>query len=135
MLEQIIIVAHVVVAVVIIAFILLQQGKGAEMGASFGGGSSQSVFGAQGGGNLLTKWTAILVTIFLATSLSLAYFAHQKSEALFDVQINQRAVEDSFALPVKEGEVGAKQNEQNDVPQVDVPAAPAESNQDVPTVN
>ncbi len=115
MVEQIIVVVHVLVAVGIVAFILLQQGKGADMGASFGSGSSQTVFGAQGGGNLLTRWTAILVAIFLATSLSLAYFAHQKSESLYDVLIDQQAVEASFALPVKEGEVGVK----NDVPQAE----------------
>ena len=62
----------------------------------------------------MTKWTAFLVAIFLVTSLSLAYFAHKKSESLYDVMIDQEAVEASFALPVKEGEVGASD---------DVPAA------------
>lgn len=114
MIEQIVLIVHVIVAVVIVGAILLQQGKGSDMGASFGAGSSQTVFGVQGGGSLLTKWTALLVAIFLVTSLSLAYFAHKKSESLYDVMIDQEAVEASFALPVKEGEVGASD---------DVPAA------------
>lgn len=73
-------IVHALIAVVVVALILIQQGKGADAGASFGGGSSQTVFGAQGGGNMLTRWTAILVTLFFVTSLSLAYFAKQNGK-------------------------------------------------------
>ncbi len=122
MIEQIVLIVHVLAAIAIVAFILLQQGKGADMGASFGSGSSQTVFGAQGGGNLLTRWTAILVAIFLATSLSLAYFAHKKSEGIYDVIIDQEAVESSFILPTKEGEVANPVvDQQSDVPTIDAP--------------
>lgn len=107
MIEQIILVFHVVVAIFIVVFILLQQGKGSDMGASFGGGSSQTVFGAQGSGNLLTKWTAILVFLFLLTSLSMAYFAHTKSEQIYDVIIDQNAVQATFQIAPVEGEVAA----------------------------
>jgi len=83
--EHTILIIHAVIAIVVVALILLQQGKGAEAGASFGSGSSQTVFGVQGGGNLLTRWTGILVALFFATSLSLAYFAKVKSTSLNSV--------------------------------------------------
>jgi len=81
MLENIILVLHVMAAVVMIGLILLQQGKGAEMGASFGSGSSQTVFGAAGSASFLTKLTWGLALFFFTTSLVLAIFAHQRVQA------------------------------------------------------
>lgn len=82
MLEQIILVVHILTAISIIGLILLQQGKGADMGASFGSGSSQTVFGAQGSGNVLSQGTAILAALFFVTSLGLAVYAkNQAAEA------------------------------------------------------
>ena len=81
MLENIILVLHVMAAVVMIGLILLQQGKGAEMGASFGSGSSQTVFGAAGSASFLTKLTWGLALYFFTTSLVLAIFAHQRVQA------------------------------------------------------
>ena len=80
MLEQAILVFHVLAAILIVVFILLQQGKGADAGASFGAGASQTVLGVEGGGNLLTRVTAILAAAFFISSLTLGYFAKQKSE-------------------------------------------------------
>lgn len=77
--ESLILVVHVLAAVAIIALILLQQGKGAEAGASFGGGASQTVFGSAGGGNFFTRATAILATVFFATSFGLAVVAKQNA--------------------------------------------------------
>lgn len=85
MIEQIILAVHVLVALAILGLILLQQGKGADMGASFGGGSSQTLFGAAGGGNVLTRATAILSAVFFATSLSLAVVAKQKASNFNDL--------------------------------------------------
>ena len=76
-----VLIVHVVVAIVIIGLVLLQQGKGAEMGAAFGGGASGSVFGATGSANFLSRMTAILVTIFFLSSLGLAYVASNKPKA------------------------------------------------------
>jgi preprotein translocase subunit SecG len=73
--EQFILVFHFVVAVALIGLVLLQQGKGAEAGASFGSGASQTVFGSGGGWNFFSKMTAILATIFFVTSVSLALVA------------------------------------------------------------
>ena len=69
---------HVVAALGIIGLVLLQQGKGADMGAAFGGGSSGSLFGATGSANFLSRTTAILATIFFVTSLGMAYVATHK---------------------------------------------------------
>ena len=77
--EQIILIFHFVVAVGLIGLILLQQGKGAEAGASFGSGASQTVFGSSGGWNFFSKMTAILSTIFFVTSVSLALIAKNKT--------------------------------------------------------
>ncbi len=78
--EQIILVIHIIVAVGLVGLILLQQGKGAEVGASFGSGASQTLFGSQGSGNFLTRATAILVTIFFVTSLALGFLATHRAK-------------------------------------------------------
>jgi len=80
--ESLIVVFHIVVAIGIIGLVLIQQGKGADAGASFGGGASQTVFGSAGSGNFLTRSTAVLATVFFVTSFSLAYFAKEKATSL-----------------------------------------------------
>ena len=80
MFETIVVVVHVLVSLGLIGLIMIQQGKGAEAGASFGGGASQTVFGSQGSGNFLTKMTKYLAIIFFTTSISLAVIAKQRSE-------------------------------------------------------
>jgi len=77
--EQFILAAHLLIALAIIGLIMLQQGKGAEMGASFGAGGSQTLFGSSGSGNVLTKATAWLVVLFFATSFSLALLVSKRS--------------------------------------------------------
>ncbi len=69
---QALIVVHILLAVGIISLVLLQQGKGADAGAAFGSGASGTVFGAQGSATFLTRATAVLATLFFATSLGLA---------------------------------------------------------------
>ncbi|MBL4851770.1 MAG: preprotein translocase subunit SecG [Gammaproteobacteria bacterium] len=66
---------HVMVAIALVALVLLQHGKGADAGAAFGSGASQTVFGSQGSGSFLTRATAILATVFFVTSLILAYLS------------------------------------------------------------
>jgi preprotein translocase subunit SecG len=75
---NILIVAHVLVALAIIGLVLLQHGKGADMGSGFGGGASGSLFGATGSANFLSRTTAVLATIFFLLSLALAYVATKK---------------------------------------------------------
>ena len=71
----VVIVVHVLVALSIIGLVLLQHGKGADMGSGFGGGASSSLFGATGSANFLSRATAVLATLFFALSLLLAYLA------------------------------------------------------------
>ncbi|MGR6871056.1 preprotein translocase subunit SecG [Pseudomonas sp. HK3] len=87
--ESLIVIAHIIIAVAIIALVLLQQGKGADAGASFGGGASQTVFGSEGSGNFLTSSTSLLAALFFATSFSLAYFAKEKATGLADEGLPQ----------------------------------------------
>lgn len=82
MLTNILLVIHLLVAVAIVTLVLLQRGKGADMGAAFGGGSSESLFGARGSANFLSRATAALVTVFFLSSLTLAYiYTRQGGEA------------------------------------------------------
>lgn len=77
--ESVIIIVHVLAAIGITGLVLIQHGKGADMGASFGSGASQTIFGSVGSGNALTKSTSWLATVFFATSLVLALFAKQQA--------------------------------------------------------
>ncbi|MBD9482457.1 preprotein translocase subunit SecG [Pseudomonas sp. PDM14] len=109
MLETVVVVVHLLVALGVVAFVLLQQGKGADAGASFGAGASATVFGSQGSSTFMSRFTAILAAVFFITSLGLAYFAKEKSDmltqaglpdpAVLEVQESKPAVED---VPVLE---------------------------------
>ena len=80
-------VLHVMVSVVLIVVVLLQHGKGADIGAVFGGGASSTVFGSRGAGNFLTKLTTGSALVFMVTSLSLAYLANTRPGGdIFDDQ-------------------------------------------------
>jgi preprotein translocase subunit SecG len=79
LIESILLVVHVVVAAGICVLVLLQHGKGADMGAAFGSGSSGSLFGAAGSANFLSRSTAVLATAFFVTSLALTYFGSTRS--------------------------------------------------------
>ena len=78
--ESIIIFVHVIAAIAITGLVLIQQGKGADMGASFGSGSSQTIFGSSGSGNVLSKSTSIIAVVFFITSLGLAVVARQQAD-------------------------------------------------------
>ena len=89
--------AHTIVAVLVIVLVLLQRGKGADAGAAFGAGASGTVFGARGSARFFSRATAVLATLFFATSLSLAYLSSQgaaEPESLLDgIPANQEGVE------------------------------------------
>jgi preprotein translocase subunit SecG len=78
MLTTVLIVLHVLVALAIIGLVLLQHGKGADMGSGFGGGASGSLFGATGSANFLSRTTAVLAAVFFVLSLALAYTATRR---------------------------------------------------------
>jgi preprotein translocase subunit SecG len=123
--EQIILIVHVLAGLAIIGLILVQQGKGADMGASFGSGASQTLLGSSGNGNALTRVTAVLATMFFITSLSLAYVAKQRSgvdEDIIEVPVLQ---ESRDVAPVGDGSMPVQAGrDESDMPTVnDVPAA------------
>ena len=84
--ELLVWIVHLLVAAVLIGLVLLQHGKGADMGAAFGSGASGSLFGATGSANFLSRATAVLATAFFVTSMGLTYFSLQKgkSEGVMD---------------------------------------------------
>jgi len=79
-LETLVVVAHVAIAIALVTLVLLQQGKGANAGAAFGGGASQTVFGSEGSSSFLVRATTFLAILCLETSFSLAVFAKQRAE-------------------------------------------------------
>ena len=79
--ETALLAVHVLVAAALIGFVLLQHGKGADMGAAFGSGSSGSLFGAAGSANFLSRTTAILATVFFLSSLGLTYLGSNRTAA------------------------------------------------------
>jgi len=118
--ETLILVVHVLVAVALIGLVLLQHGKGADAGAAFGSGASQTVFGSQGSGSFLTKLTTWLAIVFFITSFSLAVFAKQKST---------NSVQQGIALPVVKEENAPANNEGKNAelkePAIEQPVSPS----------
>lgn len=102
--ETIILIVHVLASAGVIGLILLQQGKGADTGASFGSGASQTVFGSGGSATFLSRTTAVLATAFFVTSFSLAMVARQKANTISDVGVPaaviQQAVVPNTDAPV-----------------------------------
>lgn len=113
-----VVVLHFIAALVIIGLVLIQQGKGAAMGASFGGGASATVFGSEGSGNFFTKSTWIIATLFFCTSFGLAVIAkHQARVSTQGPVIEQAApVTPSAAVPVTTEQTPAAPATANDVP-------------------
>ena len=93
MLHNVLLIIHLLVAIGVIGLVLIQQGKGADAGAAFGGGASSTVFGSQGSSSFLTRATGILATIFFITSLSLAYLSIQDKNptSVVDTVIEQKS--------------------------------------------
>ena len=85
---SVVLVVHLLAALGIIGLVLLQHGKGADMGAAFGSGASGSLFGATGSANFLSRTTAVLAAVFFATSLTLAYIASKQPKTLGGVMQN-----------------------------------------------
>ena len=109
---EILLVVYLIVAIALIGFVLIQQGKGAGMGASFGSGASNTVFGASGAGNFMTRTTAILAVLFFVISLVLG-----------NLSTNKASVNDDFSnLTI---------DQTTQVP-VDAPAVEKDTSSDIP---
>lgn len=113
--EFALLVVHVLISLTLIGLVLIQQGKGADAGASFGGGASQTVFGAAGSATFLTRSTKWLAVVFFSTSLALAWLARESAEA-----------QNTALIP----EIPAAVTAPSDIPVDVAPAAPSSS--DVP---
>ena len=93
----------IVLAVVIVALVLLQQGKGSDLGSAFGGGSSNSMFGALGPSDFMGKLTYLIVAIWLILTLLLAYlYKSQNTDQLFDTPLIEEAIEENLINNVPE---------------------------------
>ena len=106
--EQITLMVHLLVALALVALILLQRGKGADIGASFGAGASQTLCGSAGSGNALTRMTAWLSAIFFVSSFGLAVIAD-----------NRTASEDDLGFEVPVNEPAETVVPDSDVPDID----------------
>jgi preprotein translocase subunit SecG len=115
-------VLHILVCVILILVVLLQRGKGSDMGAALGGGGSNTVFGSRGAGNFLTRLTTAAAIGFMLTSLSLSYLTNRDANVLvFDEEELQELAptpsDDASADELQEidvetsGETGASANE------------------------
>ena len=126
-----IVVVHVIVCIALILIVLLQTGKGADMGAAFGGGGSQTLFGATGASTFLSKATTAAAVIFMLTSLVLAYMAGNKGTArlVTDVpQQEQTQSADPATLPATTDETApAAQSQTTDQKPATQEPAPATS--------
>src|SRR3989304_4146463 len=106
-----ILIVHVITALGIIGLVLLQHGKGADVGAAFGGGASGSLFGATGAANFLSRATAILAVVFFMTSLGLAYLATHRAPAEGGVM---DTLQESSPLPTPSAPVAPKEPARDD---------------------
>ena len=101
--ETLIWILHLLSAISVIVLVLLQHGKGADMGAAFGSGSSGSLFGASGSANFLSRTTGALAAVFFITSLGLTYLSSHKTETggVMDKAIPAQSVKPAEEAPVK----------------------------------
>ena len=135
MLYQVLIIAYVLIALTLIGLVLIQQGKGADMGASFGAGSSATVFGAGGSGNFLTKMTTWLAIGFFVISLVLGNLTANRTKSVEEWNDLSKPVGEKTiatdAIPDESAEPKATMNVNSDVPAAD-PAATKKDDTDVP---
>lgn len=109
----VLLVLYLLAAIAIIGLVLIQQGKGADMGASFGAGASNTVFGSSGSGNFLTRMTTIFAVIFLVMSLVLGNLSTHKAKSQWDnPETSQEQVQKKNVT-----EVPVKTNNSNEIPQ------------------
>jgi preprotein translocase subunit SecG len=121
-LEPAVLVVHLIIAAAVCGFVLLQHGKGADMGAAFGSGASGSLFGAAGSANFLSRTTAILAALFFVTSIGLTFFGtlHGRPQGVMEQGVMEKTVP-----PPKAGDVPAPSTPRGEVPGAPAGSAPA----------
>ncbi len=118
--ENLVTIIHVLAAAGVIGLVLLQHGKGADMGAGFGSGASGSLFGVSGSANFMSRATAVCVAVFFTTSLTLAYLSGHRPEHTSVIKLNNPATQTAPVVPANKA-----------VPPAALPPVPA-SEKDVP---
>ena len=121
--DILILIVHVLIGVAVCGLVLLQHGKGADMGAAFGSGSAGSLFGASGSANFLSRTTAVLAAIFFVTSLGLTYLSSNRTES-------KGVIERTKDAPAPKKDVPSSVP----APSIPVPEAPAGSGSKAPEV-
>jgi preprotein translocase subunit SecG len=111
-----VIVLHIIVCIALIMIVLLQTGKGADMGAAFGGGSSQTLFGSTGASTFLSKATTVAAVVFMLTSLTLAYMSGNQ---------NANTIMENVPAPVEQSTPAPSGTDNAGAAQPSAPAAPA----------
>jgi preprotein translocase subunit SecG len=109
--ETLVWVVHLVTAVVLVGLVLIQHGKGADMGAAFGTGSAGSLFGSSGSANFLSRSTAVAATIFFLTSLTLTYLSAQPAVEQGIMDKIEQSNSTKIVAPVTPDVPGSKSNE------------------------
>jgi preprotein translocase subunit SecG len=118
--ETLVLTAHVIAALAVIGLVLIQHGKGADMGSGFGAGASSTVFGSGGAGNFLSRLTTVIAIAFFLTSFGLAFYAKEKSLVVRDlgipvVEVPVASEEDITELP--EFDAGAAEEAESEIPE------------------
>jgi preprotein translocase subunit SecG len=130
MLYQVLLVVYLIVAVALVFMVLIQQGKGADMGASFGAGGSNTIFGSSGSGNFMTRTTAILATLFFAVSLVIGGITSSENQQVDEFETIAPVVDpetpalgsissDEFPVIVEEAAAEASENAPQGEPETD----------------
>jgi preprotein translocase subunit SecG len=118
--DTVIIVLHVLAALCVIGLVLLQHGKGADMGAAFGSGSAGSLFGSSGSANFLSRTTAVMAAVFFLTSLGLTYLSSHKGQERGVMSTHQETpAEPAAAIPaptIPAQPAGQSDSKANEVP-------------------
>ena len=116
--HETIMVVHVLASVGLVALILLQHGKGADIGAAFGSGASSTLFGSRGSANFLTRLTAVLATVFFITSMSLTVLhLRQPTTASVTVEMQEQQ-QDASGTPTPPMEEGEGPSASESIPEV-----------------
>lgn len=140
MLYSILVAVDVLLAAGIISLVLIQRGKGAEVGASFGGGASGTVFGARGSASFLVRVTAILAALFFANSLLLAYLASHRPVTESVINQSEEVIEEVVEMPASDESFLDQQfppplveeSDLPDLPETDVPGMDSPAADDLP---
>lgn len=117
----ILLVFHVLVSLMLVGLILLQQGKGAQTGASFGSGASQTIFGSQGSGGFLSRATGTLAALFFVLNLSLVYWINKTNYSAQQLRVPEGTItQEKEPKPSSESEIN-KEHSSTGTPVTDVP--------------